>query len=147
MWPTTTLASTVGPTQARRKRALSSSPKFFERWELVLSDVTEWSPVAIEQPTGPPVPLAIAAFVAVACSLACFLPAQQRFHWIGYGIGALLVAVLVIAYRQVNKHRAGLGNHVDQPLWNHMALAALIAGILVAAGHAYFIALEHSVAQ
>ena len=94
-----------------------------------------------------PMPILYGAFGAVVLALLCFLPGARTFNVIGYVIAGLLVAALVIWFRSVDRRHRRSPRYVFMQNHRLITTMPLILGILTAAGHAYFLAQQSSVAR
>lgn len=94
---------------------------------------------------GPPLGLLIGAYAAVGLSVLAFMPDSRLFNIIGYLLGAVVTAMVIVLYRAIDRRRRLSSRYVIKP-YGFLVPTGLVLGIAVAAGHAYFLAQNTSVA-
>ena len=93
-----------------------------------------------------PIMILLGAYLAAALALVCFVPGSSVFNVVGYVIGSVGVAGLVVWYRSVDRRRRRSPRYVFFRNGRIPASVPLLIGILTAAGHAYFLAQYKSLA-
>ena len=90
-------------------------------------------------PTGPsersPFGLVVSAHAANFGSLVCLLLGSEVFNWVGYVLGGVVVAFLVVRFWTVDYRRRRSPNYVSAKYPRVLAGAALLIGIALAGQH------------
>jgi hypothetical protein len=87
-----------------------------------------------------PFPLVGALVGELIACLVCFVPNSKPAHVIGYLIGAVLVGLTAVAYRNTDRVRRRSTAYVMTPWCAYAVASALVVGILLAAIHAFYFA-------
>lgn len=92
--------------------------------------------------SGPPTLFLGVMAAEIVVSTLAFVVGARAANWAGYALAAWATAVTAIAHRQVDRRRSRESSYVPEP-WVGRAIAALLlVGLLVAAGHAFFVSQE-----
>lgn len=83
--------------------------------------------------------IALLGLEIVAC-LICFIPGTKLFHIVGYVMGAVLVSLTAVAFRSTDRLRRRSSAYVTSPWCKYAVAGALVAGVGLAALHAYYFA-------
>lgn len=93
-----------------------------------------------------PAAILVASYCALLVSLACFIPESRKANIVGYLVSGILIALFVILFRSVDRRRRLSTRYVFMTNARILASTPLLLGVIVAAGHAYFIAQTKSLA-
>lgn len=94
----------------------------------------------------PPGLLAGAILTADVVALVPFALDNRALSWAGYGISAWLVALLVIAFREVDRRRQSEPFYLPNPAMRRTVNIGAFAGLAIGCAHAWRVAQERSFA-
>jgi hypothetical protein len=98
------------------------------------------------QSVGPPLSLLALALFELFVVIIAFPIASTAAHWLGYFVGSVLVAITIYAYRTIDRTRRRSGLYGTPGGIRWIPKASLIAGVALAAGHAFYLAISRRLA-
>lgn len=100
---------------------------------------TSYSEDEFELP-GPPVGLAVVVVIADVAALVPLFFNRDLLSWLGYGVASWLVALLAIAFREVDRSRESNPLYLPRPAVRRVVNVAALVGLLIGCIHAWRVA-------
>jgi len=94
----------------------------------------------------PPGLIAGAIVIADILALIPFVMDSKVLSWVGYGVSAWLVAMLVIAFREVDRRRQSSPLYLPNPAMRRTVNIGAVIGLAIGCLHAWRVAQEKSFA-